>query len=598
VKARRAALALAISIAWTAVARGAAPPDSAAAPLWPDAASPADTLVVTPHARSVTGRAGLARRDDPAIAGVVEHANGVRARGLDDRLAPPIVRGLGTPRVVILASGAPLEDFAALGVDGPRLDARAADRIDVIRPPRAAGLDPAALGGAIRVEPRALEFGDDGAVTRAGAEGYAGTAGLGTGAAFTLAGARGPIAWRLGGGLRHAPDLSEPSRTIERTSFHSADGDLAIGARGEHGRTELRVALATGTFDLPLPPDVAPGTTRDLDDRRVQWLGAYTFAPWVLEARGQWQGRRLETTTDGDVRPPLDLDLDAYRLELLGRLDRARWGIGLGASGLASTIASRLPLAPIPDARVVSGALLVSGRLGGTQPEPLVLDAGAETVLESTPWSVRALARVDLRHLEVADDPDLAVATQTRIWSLGAGAIEAAYRFTPELTGTLGLGRAWRAPTLIERYARGAMLDRARYRIGRRDLDAERGLGIDGALAWRSRRVRAAASGFAQRIDDFVAFASTGEVRDGLPVERPAARPVVFSGGELSAEVEVLPALALIGRVDHARGQDRDIERAVDGVPPSRGDAGRRPPSSTVRRGAPRYGWSWKGRRA
>ena len=401
--------------------------------------APPTALVVTPHARSVTGRAGLARRDDPAIAGVVEHANGVRARGLDDRLAPPIVRGLGTPRVVILASGAPLEDFAALGVDGPRLDARAADRIDVICPLRAAGsIRP---HSAARSGRAARAFGGRRRPSRAPApRATPETAGLGTGAAFTLAGGARPD--RVAARRRPAPRAGPGASRRGRSSAPASTGRRRPRDRrtGEHGRTELRVALATGTFDLPLPPDVAPGTTRDLDDRRVQWLGAYTFAPWVLEARGQWQGRRLETTTDGDARPPLDLDLDAYRLELLGRLDRARWGIGLGASGLASTIASRLPLAPIPDARVVSGALLVSGRLGGTQPEPLVLDSGAETVLESTPWSVRALARVDLRHL---DGRTIPTSRSRRRRGSGASARARSRPPTaspPRLTGTLGLG--------------------------------------------------------------------------------------------------------------------------------------------------------------
>src|SRR5439155_16969190 len=98
----------------------------------------------------------------------------------------------------------------------------------------------------------------------------------------------------------------------------------------------------------------------------------------------------------------------------------------------------------------------------------------------------------------------LGLTAQTRTMGVWSGAVGATGRLTPTLSVSADVSRGWRAPTDAELYAHGRPVGTRRFDLGTRDLEPERGLGIEGAVEWRWRMLRAAATGFLERIDDYI----------------------------------------------------------------------------------------------
>src|SRR5262249_62050409 len=64
-----------------------------------------------------------------------------------------MIRGLFGPRILVLADGSRLEDYSWSDEDGPSIDARIAQRIEVIRGPASVLYGSDALAGGINVVP-------------------------------------------------------------------------------------------------------------------------------------------------------------------------------------------------------------------------------------------------------------------------------------------------------------------------------------------------------------------------------------------------------------------------------------------------------------
>src|SRR5262249_37368534 len=87
-----------------------------------------------------------------------------------------MIRGLFGPRILVLADGSRLEDYSWSDEDGPSIDARIAQRIEVIRGPASVLYGSDALGGVINVVPADVPYATGNDKARNGAlEAYAGS---------------------------------------------------------------------------------------------------------------------------------------------------------------------------------------------------------------------------------------------------------------------------------------------------------------------------------------------------------------------------------------------------------------------------------------
>src|SRR5213594_4475298 len=276
------------------------------------------------------GPDALRREQSVSLAHALANLPGVRVLGTGEQIGKPVIRGLSGARVLVLEDGSRLEDYSWSDEDGPSVDARLAERIEVIRGPASVLYGSDAIGGVVNVipeelpdangGPRAMHTGFEisGASNNAELEGAA-----------RVEGASGGWGWRLFGIGRFASSLHTPAGELDNTGFSALSGEAAVGTRGPRGSTTLRYTRYGGEFKLLEAEGPASGEEggpeRKLSDDRVQVAGDYLLGGVRLETKAQWQRHSLIEVADtgtGAGGEPLegtafDLLLNTLTLDVL-----------------------------------------------------------------------------------------------------------------------------------------------------------------------------------------------------------------------------------------------------------------------------------------
>ncbi len=516
----------------------------------------------------------LRRDQSVSLAHSLAQLPGVNALATGQEIGKPVIRGLTGPRVLVLEDGSRLEDYSWSDEDGPSVDARLAQRVEVIRGPASVLYGSDALGGVVNVIPEELPDANRGPRTvRTGFELSGATNNAELEGAARVEGAAGAWGWRLSGIGRFASSLHTPAGELDNTGFSALSGEAAAGTRGARGSATLRYTRYAGEFKLLEAEGPATGETggpeRKLADDRVQLAADHLLHGIRLEARAQWQRHSLVEVSDTGVSSggqPLegtafDLLLNTLTLDVLAHHTAgARVQGTLGVSGLSqvSDTRGRIPL--VPDARVGSGALFA---------------------FEQAAWgrvSLLAGGRLDVRRLTADSNPTLRLSPQTRDYTAFSGNVGIVYRIRAAAL-TANVGRAWRAPTLFELFSNGPHLGEARYEIGAAGLKPEAGTNLDVTVRWQGARLRAEVAGYRNAIGRFIYITPTDSfvhvtTADSLRVYRYQQADARLLGGEATVEVEVAAPLTVRARADAVRGTNQATREPLPLVPPARGAFG------------------------
>lgn len=530
--------------------------------------APVDPLS-SPLPTATLGAATLAREYRVSLAHALETLAGVRALTTGGEIGKPVIRGLSGARVLVLGDGNRLEDYSWSDEDGPSVETRLADRVELIRGPASVLYGSDALGGVVNVIPEDVP---DARVAhtplRAGVEAYGASNNHEFGSAVHARGATGGIGFLAGLVGRHSEALHTPAGELENTGFTAVSGEAAVGSQGDWGKLTARFTHYGGEFhlleadtgSLPPPPPVGgkeEGPVRKLADDRFQLGGTFPVGQVRLEAKGQWQRHWLAETVEGDTASAekgFDLLLNTTSLDLLVHHEagaRVTGTIGTSAYYQSSDTRGDEPL--VPDARAAGVAAFAF--------EQLTLGPH---------WSALAGARIDWRRVDADSNTVLGSGDQWRRYTAGSGDVGLVYRPVADLALAANVGRAWRAPTYFELFTNGPHPGEARFEIGEATLRPEAGLSIDVSARWQSNRVRAEVAAFSNRIDRYIFIAPTGATQDSLPVYHYGQTDAKLEGGEASIEVAAGSAVALSARVDYVRGERRSNGEPLPQVPPLR----------------------------
>lgn len=532
-----------------------------------------------PLASSTLGPERLRREHSVSLARTLATLPGVRALTTGEQVGKPVIRGLFGSRVAVLADGLRLEDYSWSDEDAPSVDARLAERVEVVRGPASLLYGSDAVGGVVNVIPEPLPEAEGPLFARGGVETYFASGNLEGGVVARAEGAGASLGWRATAIGRLGQDVHTPRGEIPNTGFGAVNGEVAVGASRPWGTLALRYQRYGGEFklleaDAPVAGDPAAeeegGPERKLSDDRVQLSGSFPLPGVRIEARAQAQRHVLQEAADEIVVPVIDplpapggesvqfdLRLNTFTADVLAHLAPGRWGQAtLGVSGLAQQNDSRGPQFLVPDARIRSGGAFA------------VWQAGLG------PVRVMAGARVDHRALTAEDNPLLGLpGDDERDWTAASWNAGAVVPVAGGLSLTAGVGRSWRAPTLFELYANGPRIGEARYDVGDRTLEEEKGVEIDGGVRWTSPDARTEVSVFRNAIDDFIVTGPTDQFIGGLRVYRTTQTDALLRGVEAQAEVRVLRPLTLRGVFDYVRGTERGTGDDLPLIPPARGRA-------------------------
>jgi iron complex outermembrane receptor protein len=507
-----------------------------------------------------------------SLAHSVNQLAGVHNVSTGQQVGKPMIRGLFGPRVLVLTDGSRLEDYSWSDEDGPSVDARLAQRIEVIRGPASVLYGSEALGGVINVIPAELPFSPEGLSThRSALEAYGGSNNTELGSAGMVEGTTGRYGWRGLATGRFALDMNTPRGKLQNSSFFAVNGEGAFGFNSAHGNTTIRAAHYGGEFHLleasgPEVGDTTGGPVRQTLDDRLQVTNTYVVSRALrFESKAQYQRHSLTEVSD-DCQPA------PGQTTCVKVKDRQAFGLVLN-TGTADLLAHHT-LGALSGTVGVSAMYQNSGTSG-----PIFLVPGAATKsvgafsFEQLTFGAVSLVggvRGDTRALSSNASAPLSLAADSRNWSAFTGDVGVVIRPIAELGIVANLGTGWRAPTLFDLYTNGPNAADARYEIGNPALKSERDHSIDGGLRWASARVRAEATVFQNAVDDYIFTTPATDSIGGLRVFRHTQANARLTGAEFSASVDVLPALAVRASHDFVNGVARATDAPLPLMPPPR----------------------------
>lgn len=497
---------------------------------------------------------------------------GVRDVSTGQQVGKPMIRGLFGPRVLVLADGSRLEDYSWSDEDGPSIDARIAQRIEVIRGPASVLYGSEALSGVVNVIPADLTYSADGSrQQRRAMEVYAASNNLELGGALLAEGAQSKYAWRVMGTGRFSQNYQTPAGELQNSSFWAFNGDGALGMRDANGNTTLRAAHYGGEFHIleasgPEAGDPTGGPVRQTLDDRLQLTNDHLFGAWRLETKAQWQRHGLTEVSDDCVpaqgqttctkvkdKVAFDLALNTGTADVMLHQPVTNHLAGVvGVSGMYQNSASTGPIFLVPSA---------TGNAAG---------AFAFEQATAGMWSLVAGARADTRSLSADAQPEISRTADDRRWTATSGDLGVVFHPVDALSFTANYGGGWRAPTLFDLYANGPNLAEARFEIGDPSLATERSHDVDAGVRWMSERVHGEFTLFRNTVSNFTFTTPTSATQNGLQVYRHTQADARLDGAEAMIDVRVTDVLSLRARHDEVRGTETASDTPLPLMPPPR----------------------------
>ncbi|HEX9167097.1 MAG TPA: TonB-dependent receptor [Gemmatimonadales bacterium] len=523
-------------------------------------ASPSATSALNaPQPLAVVDSDALRTAQRPTLGETLGALPGLRNWSTGAGIGKPLIRGLGSNRVLVLADGQRVDGQQWGDEHGPNVGTEDAERVEVIRGPASVLYGSDALGGVINVVSPALPdaIGTNGFVNGRLSAGYGSNRSAPEGG-VQLEGATGAFGFRGGfNGLR-SDDIRTPTGTMANSGYEMYGGGGAAGLRGGWGSLAVEYAGRNERVEIHEDPEEEPdftGFQRIADDRVKATLNLPVSGTSRLEAMAGWERnnrREYEAADDDEVGLGLlskTLTGNVHLHHLLGAMS----GI-LGASVLRNTFDKSGEETLIPNS--------TSSGVGAYLFEQV----------ERGRWSFSFGARYDFRHLDVEADEDLGVEAQTRDWSSLTGNLGALFRVREPLAVVLNVGRGYRAPSSFELFSNGVHEGTVRFERGNPALRNETSFNTDLAVRVQTRRVTAEIGGFHNRISDYIYSDPTGlvDAESGYQVYDFTQGDATLTGFEASAEIHPVDAVHMRVAADYVRGHNSVLDQPLPFMPPFR----------------------------
>lgn len=498
---------------------------------------------------------------------------GVTVLSTGATIAKPVIQGLHSNRIAIVANHVALEGQQWGAEHAPEIDPFTAQRITVVKGAAGVRYGVGAMAGAVVLEPAPLR-------QQAGIGGWLSLGGYSNGRAGVTSGAvdwKAPsstLAIRLQGTAKRSGNLHTPDYFLGNTG--AAELNFSALAGWQSGRWSHEVAATRFTqrlgilraahignltdlqraIDSPVPLNNRDEFSYDINRpfQRVQHHLARYRAVLRLSEKWKLSGQhafQFNNRQEYDVvrqsgnaadKPQLAFRLWTNTLDFaLEHFPIRHWEGGIGVQGIQQ--------------------LNYVGR-GGLIPDYNTL-GGSVWLLERWrrfphPWEYEFGLRYDYRQTNATTSGSLNnVDTLVRFGSV-SGTAGIIYHVRRHLSLTANTGYAWRPPHVNELFARGVHHGAGTYEEGRPDLLPEKAWNSNLTLQYQRDRTNLTLSAYRNQINDFIyldpqrAFVLT--VRGAFPAYLYAQADAVLYGLDASATVPVAWGLSAEGRASVLRG--------------------------------------------
>ena len=515
---------------------------------------PALSMEGTSLRQNLSGTIAQTLRDEPGIA----------MRSMGPAPARPVLRGLGSERLLVLEDGERTGDLSATSPDhAVVIEPLTAQRIEVVRGPPALVYGPNTIGGAVNVVrgyvPSVVPAKVGVTVT---AQGETVNSGLSTGLAATMPVGR--FALRADGTFRNAGDVQTPAGTLENTALETYNASVGGSYVAEHGFVGGAFAYYQSEYGIPggfvgaHPNGVSIQMKRRHSELKGEFYPHASAVPRV-EAKGTYSWYFLqEFESNGSLGVEFGVlsyhgKVVAYTASL-GPFTKGAVGIwgeyrDYASGGFTFTPASK------------------EGTVAGFVYQDLELDL----------FTLQAGLRYDFRTVRPDEqfESDIGLIRQRDFGGLSAS-LSGDYRLKPEWSVGAILTRSLRVPGIEELYSEGPHLAAYSYEVGDPDLEKETGLGGEFYTRYGGAEVSGRLAVFNNEFRNYIYPRNTGEINNRLllPIYQSTGAPARIAGAEATLGWQMTSRFALNGSLAYVRGTLTDADEPLPWIPPLSGGLG------------------------
>jgi iron complex outermembrane recepter protein len=519
----------------------------------------------------------LANMRGQTIGETLKHLPGVAVIQFGPSIAKPVIRGLNSQRVLVMNSGLRQEDQQWGTEHAPNIDGFDTDQVSVVRGAATVLYGPDAIGGLVRVDRSPVP--DSGAAhgdvaVNLFSNSRQGAMSIGArGGALSLP-MIGMTGYRLRLTSRVAGNASAPQYALANTGFRELNGSAALGVHRPWGMSELSVSrFATelgvlqqshaGNVDdlqrnMTTPPSDSsfrygigrPNQQVDHTTARLRVVRSGAAGQSLEVVYGFQFNHRREYDAHGPLRnqgiPAFNLRLFTNSLD--ARYTHAQWRGWRGTVGASALQQGNQTLGK---AFLIPGFDLYQGAVFAQEERSI----GRKLTLSAS-------GRTDLISQTTLAYADLGIRSEagTRRWNDFSGSLGLAYAATDALDLSVRAARAWRPPTVNERFAQGVHHGTAQYERGDATLAAERSSGIETTAHYHGARLEVDAAAYSNSIAGFIFLRPTDPVltlRGSFPAFRYSQTRARLAGAELTSRLHLSSNAHLQVGGTLVRGTDR-----------------------------------------
>jgi iron complex outermembrane receptor protein len=532
--------------------------------------------------RGVLTGTELVRDLRPQLGDTLVRQPGVSATSFSPGASRPVLRGFQGERVRVLTDGIGSIDASSTSADhAVTIDPLTADRIEVLHGPAVLLFGSQAIGGAVNVLDRRIPRTIPDEPIHIDAIGAYGSAAdersLGVAADVPL----GKVVLHVDGSYRKSDDL-RTGGFILSPALRAEQLEIAAEEAEEGHAEEAAEALELASLRGRLPNSATEQKTLGaglayIGDRgnlgvSVSWFDSdYGVPSRPGDGHGHGEGEEEEGGEEehGDV--PVTIGLEQIRGDLRGELnlgggflDKLR--VRLGAADYEHTefegdevgtvfkvdgVEGRLELvqADRDGWRGVTGGQFFNRNFTAIGPEAFLPpnktnQFGLFTLQEFELGKIGFEGAARYEKTEVG-----AEGFDDRSFDAFSVALGASYELSPNVKAGINLSRAERAPSAEELFSDGPHVATQAFEIGDPNLRKEKSWGGELYARAQMEGIRFSASLFANKFNDYIFQAATGDEEDGLPVFRYFQRDASYYGfeGEVSATLFKAGGFRLVG---------------------------------------------------
>ncbi|MBA3498233.1 MAG: TonB-dependent receptor, partial [Gemmatimonadales bacterium] len=226
-------------------------------------ASPlATTSLTSPQPTSVLSGEDIQQNRSASLGETISSLPGVRSLSTGSGIGKPVIRGLSSNRVLILADGQRLESQQWGDEHGPQVEAGEAERVEVIRGPASVLYGSDALGGVVNVvsKPVPDALGRDAYVGGGALAAYS-TNNEQPDGTLSLEGAASGFGFRGAVTGRTSSDVRTPAGPLSNSGGRTLNGSGAVGYRGGWGAVSASYARRDERVEIHEDPAEDPAAT-------------------------------------------------------------------------------------------------------------------------------------------------------------------------------------------------------------------------------------------------------------------------------------------------------------------------------------------------